>query len=82
MSFSLLFRILQSGRKWYVSSYARHRLRRRAINKQSYFSLNRNEKAQLIYLRKRRQFRANEYSENHKKLRAIGEETVMIDMAL
>jgi hypothetical protein len=51
-------------------------------NKQTYFSLNRNTKTELIYLGKRRQARANEYSDNYKKLRAIVEEMTMINMTL
>ena len=51
-------------------------------NKQSYFSLNRNKKTQLIYLGKRRRARAKEYSDNYKKLRAIVEEMTMINMIL
>jgi len=51
-------------------------------NKQSYFSLNRNKKTQLIYLGKRRRTRAKEYSDNYKKLRAIVEEMTMINMIL
>jgi hypothetical protein len=51
-------------------------------DKQSYFSLNRNKKTQLIYLGEKRQARAKEYSENYKKLRAIVEEMTMINMTL
>ena len=51
-------------------------------NKQSYFSLNRNKKTQMIYLGKKRQARAKEYSDNYKKLRAIVEEMTMINMTL
>lgn len=51
-------------------------------NKQSYFSLNRNKKTRLIYLGKKRQARAKEYSDNYKKLRAIVEEMTMINMTL
>ena len=51
-------------------------------NKQSFFSLNRNKKTQLIYLGKKRQARAKEYSDNYKKLRAIVEEMTMINMTL
>lgn len=51
-------------------------------NKQSCFSLNKNKKTQLIYLGKNRQARAKEYSENYKKLRAIVEQTTMINMVL
>ena len=51
-------------------------------NKQSYFSLNKNKKNQLIYLGKKRQARAKEYSDNYRKLRAIVEEMTMINMTL
>ena len=51
-------------------------------NKQSYFSLNRNKKTQLIYLGKKRRAKAKEYSGNYKKLRAIVEEMTMINMTL
>lgn len=51
-------------------------------NKQSYFSLNRNKKTQLIYLGKRRRAKAKEYSDNSKKLRAIVEKMTKINMIL
>jgi hypothetical protein len=51
-------------------------------NKQSYFSLNRNKRTQLIYLGKKRQAKAKEYSDNYKELRAIVEEMTMINMTL
>jgi len=51
-------------------------------NKQSYFSLNRSKKTELIYLGKKRQARATEYSDNYKELRAIVEEMTMINMIL
>ena len=51
-------------------------------NKQSYFSLNTNKKTKLIYLGKKRQPRAKEYSDNYRKLRAIVEEMTMINMTL
>ena len=51
-------------------------------NKQSYFSLNRNKRTQLIYLGKKRHVRAKEYSDNYKELRAIVEEMTMINMTL
>jgi len=51
-------------------------------NKQSYFSLNKNKKTQLIYLGKKRQARAKQYSDNYKKLRAIVEKMTMINMTL
>ena len=37
-------------------------------NKQLYFSLNKNKKTQLIYLGKKREDKAREYSQNYKKL--------------
>jgi len=51
-------------------------------NKQSYFSLNRNKKTQLIYLGKRRRAKAKEYSDNSEKLRAIVEKMTKINMIL
>ena len=51
-------------------------------NKQSYFSLNTNKKTKLIYLGKKRQTRAKEYSDNYRKLRSIVEEMTMINMTL
>lgn len=47
-------------------------------NKQSYFSPNKNKKTQLIYLGKKSQARAKQYSDNYKKLRAIIEEMTMM----
>jgi len=43
-------------------------------NKQPYFSLNKNKKTQLIYLGKKREDKAREYSQNYKKLLEIVEE--------
>jgi len=51
-------------------------------NKQSYFSLNKDKKTHLIYLGKKREVRAREYSENYKKLLEIIEEMTMINMTL
>jgi hypothetical protein len=51
-------------------------------NKQSYFSLNKNKKTHLIYLGKKRQEKAKEYSRNYKKLLEIVEEMTMINMIL
>ena len=51
-------------------------------NKQSYFSLNKNKKTHLIYLGKKREAKAREYSQNYKKLLEIIEEMTMINMAL
>ena len=51
-------------------------------NKQAYFSLNKNKKTQLIYLGKKREDKAREYSQNYKKLLEIVEEMTIINMAL
>lgn len=51
-------------------------------NKQPYFSLNKDKKTRLIYLGKKREALAREYSENHKKLLAIVEEMTIINMKL
>ena len=51
-------------------------------NKQPYFSLNKNKKTQLIYLGKKREDKAREYSQNYKKLLEIVEEITIINMAL
>jgi len=51
-------------------------------NKQPYFSLNKNKKTHLIYLGKKREDKAREYSQNYKKLLEIVEEMTMINMAL
>ena len=51
-------------------------------NKQPYFSLNKNKKTHLIYLGKKREDKAREYSRNHKKLLEIVEEMTMINMTL
>lgn len=51
-------------------------------NKQAYFSLNKNGKTQLIYLGKRREAQAREYSQNYRRLREIVEEMTTINMAL
>ena len=51
-------------------------------NKQSYFSLNKNKKTHLIYLGKKREEKAKEYSRNYKKLLEIVEEMTMINMIL
>lgn len=50
--------------------------------KQPYFSLSKNKKTRLIYLGKKRQDRAREYSENYKKLLEIVEEMTIINMEL
>lgn len=51
-------------------------------NKQPYFSLNKNKKTHLIYLGKKREDKAREYSRNYKKLLEIVEEMTIINMAL
>ena len=51
-------------------------------NKQPYFSLNKNKKTQLIYLGKKREDRARQYSANYKRLREIVEEMTQLNMAL
>ena len=50
--------------------------------KQICFSLNKNKKTQLIYLGKKREARAREYSANYKKLREIVEEITQLNMLL
>jgi hypothetical protein len=50
--------------------------------KQSYFSLNKNKKTKLIYLGKKREGRAKEYSNNYKKLLEIVEEMTILNMEL
>ena len=51
-------------------------------NKQPYFSLNKNKKTRLIYLGKKREDKAREYSQNYKKLLEIVEEMTIINMDL
>ena len=51
-------------------------------NKQPYFSLNKDKKTHLIYLGKKREQKAREYSTNYKKMLAIVEEMTMLNMAL
>ena len=51
-------------------------------NKQAYFSLNKNKKTKLIYLGKKREAKAREYSENYTKLREIVEEMTELNMIL
>jgi len=51
-------------------------------NKQPYFSLNKNKKTCLIYLGKKREDKAREYSRNYKKLLEIVEEMTIINMTL
>ena len=51
-------------------------------NKQPYFSLNKNKKTRLIYLGKKKEGKAREYSQNYKKLIKIAEEMTAINMKL
>ena len=51
-------------------------------NKQKYFSLNKDKKTHLIYLGKKREARAAEYSANYKKLLTIAEEMTILNMKL
>ena len=51
-------------------------------NKQSYFSLNKDKKTHLIYLGKKREDHAKEYSANYKKLLAIVEQMTLLNMKL
>ena len=46
--------------------------------KQSYFSLNKDKKTKLIYLGKKREGRAKEYSNNYTKLLEIVEEMTIL----
>jgi hypothetical protein len=47
-----------------------------------YFSLNKDKKTKLIYLGKKRDTRAKEYSANYKKLLEIAEEMTILNMGL
>lgn len=51
-------------------------------NKQAYFSLNRNGKTHLIYLGRKREGQARQYSDNYRHLRQIVEEMTTINMTL
>ena len=51
-------------------------------NKQPHFSLNKNKKTHLIYLGKKREDKAREYSQNYKNLLEIIEEMTLINMEL
>jgi hypothetical protein len=50
--------------------------------KYSHFSLNKDKKTHLIYLGKKREAKAKEYSENYKKLLDIIEEMTILNMSL
>ena len=51
-------------------------------NKQPYFSVNKDRRTQLIYLGKKREKLARQYSANYKKLRDIAEEMTILNMKL
>jgi len=51
-------------------------------NKQPYFSLNKDKKTHLIYLGKRKEMMAREYSDNYRKLLDIIEEMTVLNMTL
>lgn len=51
-------------------------------NKQPYFSLNKDKKTRLIYLGRKREAKAREYSENYRRLLAIVEEMTTLNMEL
>ena len=51
-------------------------------NKQPYFSLNKDKKTKLIYLGKKREAQAKEYSANYKMLLEIVEEMTTLNMEL
>ena len=51
-------------------------------NKQFYFSLNKDKKTRIVYLGKKREPRAREYSANYKKLLEIVEEMTILNMDL
>jgi hypothetical protein len=51
-------------------------------NKQPYFSLNKGGKTHLIYLGKKREGLARQYSQNYRRLRELVEDMTEINMAL
>jgi len=51
-------------------------------NKQPYFSVNKDKKTRLIYLGKKREAKAKEYSVNYKALLDIVEEMTILNMTL
>jgi hypothetical protein len=51
-------------------------------NKQPYFSVNKDKKTRLIYLGKKREAKAREYSANYKALLDIIEEMTILNMTL
>ena len=54
----------------------------RSVALQRHFSLNKDKKTHLIYLGKKREERAKEYSANYKTLLAIVEEMTLLNMRL
>jgi hypothetical protein len=51
-------------------------------NKQPYFSLNKDKRTHLIYLGKKKEALAREYSENYKKLLELIEEMTILNMTI
>jgi len=51
-------------------------------NKQPYFSVNMNRKTRLIYLGRRREEKAREYSKNYHRMQEIIDEMTLINMRL
>ena len=51
-------------------------------NKQPYFSLNKDKKTRLIYLGRKREPTAREYSANYKRMLEIVDEMTLINMEL
>ena len=51
-------------------------------NKQPYFSVNIKRKTHLLYLGRRREKRAKQYSENYHRLQEIVEEMTLLNMRL
>jgi hypothetical protein len=51
-------------------------------NKQPYFSVNRKGKTHLLYLGRRREGKARQYSGNYRRLQQIVEEMTVINMRL
>ena len=51
-------------------------------NKQPYFSVNMNRKTRLIYLGRRREEKAREYSQNYHRMQEIVDEMTLINMRL
>ncbi len=51
-------------------------------NKQPYFSVNIQRKTRLVYLGRRREKKAKEYSQNYRRLQEIVEEMTLLNMRL